>query len=98
MEAQKNSTQPVYVNIAQDLISRMDDKRSSVFNAHQGKFGSQWPNVGPRKNLDLNLDYQQLRISIALRHGANNSVAHTSNCGEKSQAGWFTWSFSHQEW
>ena len=37
---QKNWTQPVFVKTAQDLISRMDDKRSKIFNAHQGKFGS----------------------------------------------------------
>ena len=36
---QKNWTQPVYVKTAQDLISRMDDKRSRVFNAHQGNSG-----------------------------------------------------------
>ena len=41
---QKNWTQTVFVK---DLISRMDDKRSEVFNAHQGKFGSQWLNVVP---------------------------------------------------
>ena len=35
---QKNSTQPVFVKVAHDLISGMDDKRSKVFNAHQGKF------------------------------------------------------------
>ena len=46
---QKNWTQPVFVKTAQDLISRMDDKRSKVFNAHQGKFGSQWLNVVPCK-------------------------------------------------
>ena len=33
--------QPVYVKTAQDLISRMDDKRARVFIAHQGKFASQ---------------------------------------------------------
>ena len=44
---QTNWTQPVYVKTAQDLISRMDDKRSKVLNAHQGKFGSQWLNVVP---------------------------------------------------
>ena len=33
---QKKWTQPVYVKTAQDLTSRMDDKRSKVFNAHQG--------------------------------------------------------------
>ena len=38
---QKNWTQPVYAKTAQNLISRMDDKRSKVFIAHQGKFGSQ---------------------------------------------------------
>ena len=48
----------------------MDDKRSKVFNAHQGKFGSQWLNVVPCKNLGLKLDDQQLRISIGLRLGA----------------------------
>ena len=38
---QKNWTRPVYVKTAQGLISRKDDKRSKVFNAHQGKFVSQ---------------------------------------------------------
>ena len=33
---QKNWTQPVYVKTAQDLISRINDKRSKVFTAHQG--------------------------------------------------------------
>ena len=44
---QKNWTQPVYVEIAQDLISRIDGKRSNVFDAHQSKFGSQWLKVVP---------------------------------------------------
>ena len=61
---QKNWTQPVFVKTAQELISRMDDKRSKVFNAQQGKFGSQWLNVVPCINLGLKLDEQQLRISI----------------------------------
>ena len=38
---QKNWTRPVCVNSAKGLISRMGDKRSKVFNAHQGKFVSQ---------------------------------------------------------
>ena len=41
------------------------------FYAHQGKFGSQWLNVAPCKNLGLKLDDQQLRISIGLRIGGN---------------------------
>ena len=52
---QKHWTQPVYLKNAQDLISRMDDKHSTVFTAHQGKFGSQWLNVVPYKNLGLKL-------------------------------------------
>ena len=80
---QKNWTKPVYVKTAQDLISRKDDKRSKVFNAHQRKFGSQWLNVVPCKNLGLKLDDQQLRISIGLRLCANICVAHTCNCGKR---------------
>ena len=80
---QKNWTQPVYVKTAQDLISRMDDKRSKVFTAHQGKLGSQWLNVVPCKNLGLKLDDQQLRIPIGLRLGVNICVAHTCPCGKR---------------
>ena len=80
--AQKNWTQPVFVKTAQELISRMDDKRSNVFNAHQGKFGSQWLNV-PCKNTGRKLDEHQLRISIGLRLGANICVAHTCHCGKR---------------
>ena len=71
---QKNWTQPVFVKTAQDLISRLDDKRSKVFNGHQGKFGSQWLNVVPFKNLGLKLDDQRLRIPIGLRLGAVYSL------------------------
>ena len=76
-------TQPVFIKTAQDLISRMDDKCSKVFNAHQGKFGSQWLNVVPCKNLGLKLDDQQLRISIGLRLGASICVGHTCHCGKR---------------
>ena len=61
-----------------DLISRMDDKRSKVLNAHQGKFVSQWSNVFPCKNLGLKLDDQQLRISTGLRLGANIRCAYVA--------------------
>ena len=72
----ENWTQPVCVKTAQDLISRMDDKRSKVINTHQSKIGSQWLNVGSCKNLDLKLDDQQLRIAIGLLLGAKICVAH----------------------
>ena len=61
----------------------MDDKRSKVFNAHQGKFRTQWLNIVPCKNLLLKLDDQQLRISISLRLGANICLAHTCHCGKR---------------
>ena len=87
---QKNWTQPVFVKTAQDLISRLNDKRSKVFNAHQVKFGSQWLNVVPCKNLGLKLDDQQLRISIGLRLGANIRVGHTCHCGKRVERDGFT--------
>ena len=86
---QKIWTQPVFVKTAQNLISRMDDKRSSVFNAHQGKFGYQWLNVVPFKNLGLNLDDQQLRISIGLLLGIKICVAHTCHCGRRVERAFF---------
>ena len=49
----------------------MDDKRSKVFNAHHGKFGSQWLNLVPCKNLGLKLDDQQI------------GVAHTCHCSRR---------------
>ena len=79
----KNWTQPVFVKTARELISRLDDKRSKVFNTHQGKFGCQWRNIVPCKNLGLKLDDQQLRISIGLRLGASICVAHTLHCGKR---------------
>ena len=64
---QKNWTKPVFVKSAQELIPRMDDNLSKVFNAHEEKFESQWLNVVPCKNLGLKLDDQRLRISIGSR-------------------------------
>ena len=61
----------------------MDDKRSKVFNAHQGKFGSQWLNVIRCKNRGLKHDDQQLRISIGLRLVVNICVAHTCHCDKR---------------
>ena len=73
------------VKTAQDLIFRLDDKRSKVSNAHQCKFGSQWLKVVPCKNLGLKLDVQQLRISIGSSLGANICVAHTCHCGKRAE-------------
>ena len=61
----------------------MNDKRSKIFNAHQGEFGSQWLNLVPCKNIGLKLDDQQFRISIGLGLGANICVAHTCHYGKR---------------
>ena len=61
----------------------MDGKRLKVFEAHQGKFWSQWLAVVPCKNLCLIFDDQQLRILIGLRLGANICVAHTCRCDKR---------------
>ena len=71
----KNWTHSVFVKTAHELIFRKDDKRSKVFSALQGQFGSHWLNVVPCKNLGLKLDDQQLQASIDLRLGANICVA-----------------------
>ena len=83
---QKKWTQPVFVRTAQELISRMDDKRSKVLNAYQGKFGFQWLNLAPCKNLGLKLDDEQLRISNGFRLGAN-IWGHACHCGERVERG-----------
>ena len=80
---QKKWTQPVYFKTAQDLISRLDDKHSKDFNAHQATFVCQWLNVVPCKNLGLKIVNQQLRTSIGLRLGAIICVAHSCHCGKR---------------
>ena len=57
--------------------------RSKIFKAHQGRFGSQWLNVVPCKNLGLKREDQQLRISIGLLLGAKIYVAHTCQYGKR---------------
>ena len=84
MEPRKSWTQPVFVKTAQELISRMDDKRSKVFNTHQGNFGSQWLNIVPCKKIGLILDDPQHQVSIGLRLGVVNiCVAQTCLCGKR---------------
>ena len=68
----------LYVKTAQDLLSRMDDQRSNVF-----EYGSQWVNVVPSENLGLKSVNQQLRTSVSLRLEANICVAHTCLCGKR---------------
>ena len=82
MEPRKIGQNFVYAITAKDLISRIDDKRSKMFDVYQGKVGSHWLNVVPCKNRGLILDDQQLRMSNGLRLGADICVAHTCHCGK----------------
>ena len=67
---QKKWTQLVFVKTAHELNSRMDDKRSKNFNAHQGKlFGSQWLNAVACETLGLKLDDQQLGFQLVFASG-----------------------------
>ena len=42
---QKHWTHHVYAKTVRDLVSRVEQKRSEVFDAHEGEIGSQWLNV-----------------------------------------------------
>ena len=64
----------------------MDVKR---FNAFQDRFGSQWLNVIPCKNLRLKLSNQQIRIAIGLRLGSKICERHKCVCGKDvTEDGW----------
>ena len=67
-------------------LEPMDVKR---FNSFQDRFGSQWLNVIPCKNLRLQLSNQQLRIAIGLRLGSKICELHECVCGKDvTEDGW----------
>ena len=68
-EIQKNWTEPIFDSKIADLILRLEPMDVKRFNAFQDRFGYQWLNVIPCKNLKLKLSNQQLRIAIGLRLG-----------------------------
>ena len=53
-----------------------------MFKAHQDKFGSQWLNVKPCKNLRMKLSNHQLRIAIRLRLCSTFCEKHRCLCGK----------------
>ena len=69
-EIQKNWTEPNFDSEIADMILRVEPTDVKRFNAFQNRFGSQWLNVIPCKNLRLKLSNQQLRIAIGLRLGS----------------------------
>ena len=63
----------------QDGISLHDSRRLECYSS---KFGSQWINAFPSKNLGLKLTDSQLRVAIALRLGCKICETHTCRCGK----------------
>ena len=57
-EIQKNWTEPIFDSEIADLILRLEPTDIKTFNAFQDRFGSQWLNVIPCKNLRLKLSNQ----------------------------------------
>ena len=72
-----------------DMILRLEPTDVKRFNAFQDRFGSQWLNVIPCKNLRLKLSNQQLRIAIGLRLGSKICERHKCVCGKDvTEDGW----------
>ena len=76
------TTHSVFQPIAQNMISKSNQKRLKVFIALHGKFVSHLLNVVPCKSQDLKRDDPWLKISFGLRLGSNYA---------------FTCSFLHQK-
>ena len=88
-EIQKNWTEPIFDSEIADLILRLEPTDVKRFNAFQDRFGSQWLNVIPCKNLRLKLSNQQLRIAIGLRLGSKLCKRHKCVCGKDvNEDGW----------
>ena len=86
---QKNWTEPIFDSEIADLILRLEPTDVKRLNAFQDRFGSQWLNVIPCKNLRLKLSNQQLRIAIGLRLGSKICVRHKCVCGKDvTEDGW----------
>ena len=79
-EIQKNWTEPIFDSEFADLILRLEPTDVKRFNTFQDRFGSQWLNVIPCKNLRLKLSNQQLRIAIGLRLGSKICERHKCVC------------------
>ena len=89
MEIQKNWTEPIFDGENADLILRLEPTDIKRFNAFQDRFGSQWLNVIPCKNLRLKLSNQQLRIAIGFRLGSKICERHKRVCGKDvTEDGW----------
>ena len=85
----KKIGQPIFDSEIADLILRLEPTDVKRFNMFQNKFGSQWLNVIPCKNLLLKRSNQQLRIAIGLRLGSKICERHKCVCGKDvTEDGW----------
>ena len=89
IEVQKKIGQSHFLTAKCRLDLRLeptDVKRSNEF---QDRFGSQWLNFNPCKNLKLKLSNQQLIIAIGLRLGSQICERHKCVCGKDvTEDGW----------
>ena len=98
-EIQKKWTEPIFDTEIADLILRLEPTDLKRFNAFQDRFGSQWLNVIPCKNLRLKLSNQQLRIAIGLRLGSKICERHKCVCGKDvTEDGWHGLSCLKSAW
>ena len=89
IEIQKNWTEPIFDSEIADLVLRLKPTDVKRFNAFQDRFGSQWLNVIPCKNLGLKLSNQQLRTAIGLRLGSKICERLKCVCGnDVNEDGW----------
>ena len=88
-EIQKNWTEPIFDSEIADLILRLEPTDVKMFKAFQDRFGSQWLNVIPCKNLRLKLSNQPLRLAIGLRLGSKICKRHKCVRGKDvTEDGW----------
>ena len=81
-EVQKNWSEPIFDSEIADFILRLESTDVKNLNVFQDRFGSQWLNVIPCKNLELKLSNQQIRVAIGLRQGSKICERHECVCGK----------------
>ena len=84
-----DGAEPSFDSKIADLILRLEPTGLKRFNTFQARFGSQWLNVIPCKNLRLKLPKEHLRIAIGLRLDSKICKRHQCLCGKDvTEDGW----------
>ena len=88
-KSKKSWNDPVFDSEIADLILRLEPTDVKRFNAFPDRFGSQWLNFIPCKNLRLKLSNQQLRIPMGFRLGSKICERHKYVSGKAvTEDGW----------